>query len=234
MGMNRYMYVEGNPVKYRDPDGHNKTKDFFNNLGENMMGGAAWASGGLARAGDAYNTFTGNRKYQGKNDFRRSDIGGVHGGKAWDSIIGKDGLFGWFEKPAKYFTHVKNSMNGDTYRASNEGKINYAAEMYLKGCFLFSPQGSQLKEDCYLAMSFMEGYNDYHNKNSKSFDLFKNSRTPRIKTENVLICAILLQQAEEWAKIRRDPADPNPTNTSNGEAYDPPNRLNGCMLTAGD
>ncbi|MBK8395584.1 MAG: hypothetical protein IPL26_10115 [Leptospiraceae bacterium] len=96
--MNRYMYVEGNPVKYRDPDGHNKTKDFFNNLGENMMGGAAWASGGLARAGDTYNTFTGNRKYQGKNDFRRSDISGIHGGKAWDSIVGKDGLFGWLHK----------------------------------------------------------------------------------------------------------------------------------------
>ncbi|MBK8395590.1 MAG: RHS repeat-associated core domain-containing protein [Leptospiraceae bacterium] len=46
-GMNRYMYVDGNPVKFRDASGHNKTKNFFSNLGSNMMGGAEWAAKGM-------------------------------------------------------------------------------------------------------------------------------------------------------------------------------------------
>jgi RHS repeat-associated protein len=53
-GLNRYMYTDGNPVKYKDLDGHNKTKDFFSKIGPNMLGAAEWASKGLQNAGKTY------------------------------------------------------------------------------------------------------------------------------------------------------------------------------------
>ena len=60
---------------------------------------------------------------------------------------------------------------------------------------------------------------------------FSNTKAFKIKSDDkYFACAVLFQQYEEWKKIRRDPSDPAPTNTSNGESYDPPNRLNGCTI----
>jgi hypothetical protein len=53
-GMNRMMYVEGNPVGFRDPSGNSTDYgNMFSQIVKHMMGGFKWASGGLAGAANA-------------------------------------------------------------------------------------------------------------------------------------------------------------------------------------
>jgi len=99
---------------------------------------------------------------------------------------------------------------------------------------LTSPNGSKQKEDCTIQFFLLRRYNDYRQSKSKDTNPFRNSRTFKIKNDYIIGCAILFSQLDEWKKIRRDPKDPQPTNTSNGESYDPPNRLNGCFTAGGD
>jgi RHS repeat-associated protein len=55
-GMNRMMYVEGNPVGFRDESG-NATNygHMFTQIVKHMTGGLKWASGGLEGAANAFN-----------------------------------------------------------------------------------------------------------------------------------------------------------------------------------
>ncbi|MCB1194116.1 MAG: RHS repeat-associated core domain-containing protein, partial [Leptospiraceae bacterium] len=77
MGMNPYMYTNGNPVNFRDPSGHARYDLMFSNIVKNMSGGFSvnkvgnavkwgvkgatgalkWASKGLERAAKTVNQF---------------------------------------------------------------------------------------------------------------------------------------------------------------------------------
>ncbi|MCP5496746.1 MAG: RHS repeat-associated core domain-containing protein [Leptospiraceae bacterium] len=68
MGMNPYMYTNGNPVNFRDPSGHARYDLMFSNIVKNMTGGLQWAvksatgglkwaSKGLERAAKTVNQF---------------------------------------------------------------------------------------------------------------------------------------------------------------------------------
>jgi len=57
------------------------------NITKDMIGGLKWASGGLHRAGDTINYYTGNSKNrQRRGDFERSDFGRSDSGKMWSGI----------------------------------------------------------------------------------------------------------------------------------------------------
>ena len=97
MGLNHYMYTEGNPVKYRDPDGHRLSSA----QGWALLGYLQGPSVGLtpeegAMAGYAYG------KGVDKKDGRNSNTGGkknnLDAGKAWDTTLGNKGFGGWLGK----------------------------------------------------------------------------------------------------------------------------------------
>ncbi|HRG77650.1 MAG TPA: hypothetical protein PLX69_24030 [Leptospiraceae bacterium] len=235
-GMNRYMYVEGNPVKYRDESGHKLSTS----QGSMLLGYLAAPQHGMSREeGLAWGSVAGRRATINEkgNKWQQSDLGRINWERGFDSIIGKDGLLGslgnaiGIQKMANYFNNVKNNVNGDTYNATKEGHINNALEMILTVCQLESPSGSNQKAMCTSLRPLMARYNERRRSKSTNTDPFSNTKAFKIKSDDkYFACAVLFQQYEEWKKIRRDPSDPAPTNTSNGESYDPPNRLNGCTL----
>jgi RHS repeat-associated protein len=93
-GMNRYMYVEGNPVRWSDRSG-NKLSTSQSWM---LMGYLAAPQRGMKpEEGLAWGAVAGRRATinQKGSAYQRSDFGKINAGKAWDSIIGKDGIFGW-------------------------------------------------------------------------------------------------------------------------------------------
>ncbi|WP_161939378.1 RHS repeat-associated core domain-containing protein, partial [Leptospira interrogans] len=73
-GMNRYMYVDGNPVSYRDPSGHISGPDMMHML--NRIVGHAMG-----------------KDFNSKGLDKKLSTGGVK--KGFDKYIGKNGILGY-------------------------------------------------------------------------------------------------------------------------------------------
>jgi RHS repeat-associated protein len=95
-GMNRMMYVEGNPVGFRDPSG-NATNygHMFSQIVKHMTGGIKWASGGIAGAANAVNKAMNKPTNYDRTPFAKS-IKGIFGNslggtinKYWNNVFNK-------------------------------------------------------------------------------------------------------------------------------------------------
>ncbi|EMN71736.1 RHS repeat-associated core domain protein [Leptospira interrogans serovar Bataviae str. UI 08561] len=103
-GMNRYMYVDGNPVSYRDPSGHISGPDMMHML--NRIVGHAMgkdfnskgldkklSTGGISKG---VNRFVHNATFVPKGKYY------INGTKLWDSTIGRYGAADWVKNNALY------------------------------------------------------------------------------------------------------------------------------------
>jgi hypothetical protein len=95
-GMNRMMYVEGNPVGFRDPSG-NATNygHMFSQIVKHMTGGIKWASGGLAGAANAVNKAMNKPSNYDRTPFAKS-MKGIFGNSLggtinnyWNNVFNK-------------------------------------------------------------------------------------------------------------------------------------------------
>ncbi|WP_161939064.1 RHS repeat-associated core domain-containing protein, partial [Leptospira interrogans] len=116
-GMNRYMYVDGNPVNYRDESGNRISTP----LAWGLVGAAMANQSGLTQEqGFLIGYAVGNKIHRDnkKSDFEKV-IGGIgngiqratfvqkgkyymNGTKLWDSTIGNKGIYGWTVHNALY------------------------------------------------------------------------------------------------------------------------------------
>ncbi|MBK8395579.1 MAG: RHS repeat-associated core domain-containing protein [Leptospiraceae bacterium] len=94
-GMNRYMYVDGNPMKYRDPDGHRTG----NNLIANLTGGFTIA----AKIGN-YKNYT-SENARGGIQWAKSGIKGVQ--DQWNRRLGRE-----YHKPTHILANNKDTLAG--------------------------------------------------------------------------------------------------------------------------
>ncbi|EKR25060.1 RHS repeat-associated core domain protein [Leptospira interrogans serovar Bataviae str. L1111] len=103
-GMNRYMYVDGNPVSYRDPSGHISGPDMMHMLNR-IVGhamGKDFNSKGLDKKlstngiSKGVNRFVHNATFVPKGKYY------INGTKLWDSTIGRYGAADWVKNNALY------------------------------------------------------------------------------------------------------------------------------------
>lgn len=134
MGLNHYMYTEGNPVKYRDPDGHRLSSaqawavigylqgpnhgvtreegamlGYAYGAGIDKKEGRNSATGGKKNnidPGKAWDTTFGNKGLWG-------DIRGGELGKFWDSTIGNKGLWGYIDRKVSRWWYIQKHEYAD-------------------------------------------------------------------------------------------------------------------------
>ncbi|TGM04820.1 hypothetical protein EHQ76_07165 [Leptospira barantonii] len=94
-GMNRYMYVDGNPVNYRDPSGHVSGSGLMHMVNR-IIGhaiGKDFGPKGINKVGHGIshgvNNFLHNSTYLSKGRYSYKFD------KFWDSVIGRNGIIGW-------------------------------------------------------------------------------------------------------------------------------------------
>jgi RHS repeat-associated protein len=117
-GMNRMMYVEGNPVGFRDESGNNAIIGQLNAIMKHMMGGLKWAAKGIKNTTD--------RISEGKKSRKGADFGSVAPRKIKE--VGEKLTNNWlsFKKIDRWF----GSWN-DTYRTSEKALVRRYLSDYL-------------------------------------------------------------------------------------------------------
>nr|WP_225740484.1 RHS repeat-associated core domain-containing protein [Leptospira interrogans] len=101
-GMNRYMYVDGNPVSYRDPSGHISGPDMMHMLNR-IVGhamGKDFNSKGLDKKLSTNGISKGVNRFVHNATFVLKGKYYINGTKLWDSTIGRYGAADWVKNNA--------------------------------------------------------------------------------------------------------------------------------------
>jgi RHS repeat-associated protein len=141
-GMNRMMYVEGNPVAWVDTSGNSTNyshmfkemlKHTFNGgaaIMRGISGGVKWASGGLSRAADTFDKFANKKSSYMRSDFAKAQTSvfgkkqGEANNKYWDNVLNKS----WNKWGINEFSEMANAWGG-SFAMVKLGKMTWDFKM---------------------------------------------------------------------------------------------------------
>ncbi len=238
-GMNRYMYVEGNPVRYGDASGHRLSTP----QGWALLGALVAPQYGISSEWGAAIGAGIGRKENIREKKQHSLVNkGIEVGKLLVSPVYR--LYKAI-KSLPSFDEMEESLVGKRYFDSNEGKFNKGLQAGFLMCASNEDKAGRRNgnvwQACIFMTNYLQSYNNHRQAKSDNTNIARKGVTFHINYENIVGCAILLKIIGDYSNPRPTQGipvggtgEPSPTNTSNGETYDPPNRLNGCITMGGD
>jgi hypothetical protein len=207
-GMNRMMYVEGNPVGFRDPSGNALSNSWMYAIGTYMIAKNQGLSDEQAMVWAAAAYGVGRAKDRNKN--KPTLQKGLYKAERWikNNLLSGDKISRWYNRAG----------NNDKYKNTKENTISNVLQSYGNSSSCKESYGS---EHCYLVFVIGYGYGKNSEKNyNRSKNLF--NKIPILNTpknqfklqEDILIGYGIFQYNNSNRCIRKDTDDVNNENST--------------------